>query len=341
MAGTEGRRSVRPPSRGLILRRIERETGLPGLARILGEKLSPTDLQSLLLEVYALRARRREPRSLLEDHLSNRFVRPSSLSPQRLSIWDALAWSRLPEGFEAIELSPVAPLGTVSALAPLSQDWSITTSRNTEVISDVTNVLALEASARRAGPGGRRNPPPPRVHLAASQRVLRGQRFGEGPGVRQHFRLFSLCSAGRDEGGLRFETETACTHIGFFVRCLGAYLGDVVPIRVALADLAEPSHREILEAGIVRPLTRTFAGTPVEWEPATPAGAAYYRSVRFHIYAKRSDGSEKELVDGGDVDWGQKLLNHGKERMFISGLGSERLAQLFEPRPSVGNAGHE
>jgi hypothetical protein len=45
---------------------------------------------------------------------------------------------------------------------------------------------------------------------------------------------------------------------------------------------------------------------------------------------------EKELVDGGGVDWGAKLLNNGKERMVISGLGSERLAQLFDQDIGLG-----
>ena len=34
-----------------IVDRIERELGVPGLAALLAEKLPPTDLQSLLLEV--------------------------------------------------------------------------------------------------------------------------------------------------------------------------------------------------------------------------------------------------------------------------------------------------
>jgi|GEM_PF-4488011 len=36
------------------------------------------------------------------------------------------------------------------------------------------------------------------------------------------------------------------------------------------------------------------------------------------------------LVDGGFTDWTQKLLSNRKERLLISGLGSERLLTCFK-----------
>jgi hypothetical protein len=36
-----------------------------------------------------------------------------------------------------------------------------------------------------------------------------------------------------------------------------------------------------------------------------------------------------ELVDGGSVNWTQKLLSNAKERLVISGIGSERLCAEF------------
>ncbi len=44
-----------------IVERIEREAGLPGLPSILAERLTPTDLQSILLEVYRPRCRQLQP----------------------------------------------------------------------------------------------------------------------------------------------------------------------------------------------------------------------------------------------------------------------------------------
>ena len=271
---------------------------------------------------------------VLQDYLTNRFVRPVRSSPQDLLAWDALLWMTLPPDFEAIELSPVAPFGTVSSLTPLSQDWSVTTSRNTEVISDATNALALEAAARRArqlmDPATRAA----RVDLASSHRMLRTQRIEEAPGVRQHYRLFALCSAGRDAGELRFETESARRHLKFLLRALRQYLGPGVPLRVGLVDLAEPSHHALLERDLVEPWEEDLPGVQVTWEEPTPEGRAYYRDLRFHIYAQHPKKGEVQLGDAGSVDWSAKLLNNGKERMFISGVGSERLVQLFAPRPS-------
>ena len=196
-----------PPSvdqKSRIIQRIEREAGVPDLANILTNRLAPTDLQSLLLEVYGRRAKRRDHKAVLEDHVSNRFTRPSATNPIRLLEWDSIAFTLLPKVFQPVELSPVCPLGTVSVLSPISQDWTVSTIRNTEVVADSTNVLAVECAVRRREQKnfsfGKAAP----VHLASSHRLLRGQKFGVGPGTRQHFRVFTLCSAGRDSGNLRF-----------------------------------------------------------------------------------------------------------------------------------------
>ena len=135
--------------RSQIIERIEKDAGIPRLADILTDRLAPTDLQSLLLEVHGRRAAKRDPKGLIKDHISNRFTRPSTASLTRLLEWDRIAFSRLPKVFQPIELSPVCPLGTVSVLSPISQDWTISTIRNTEVVADSTNVLAIECAVRR------------------------------------------------------------------------------------------------------------------------------------------------------------------------------------------------
>ena len=129
--------------------RIERELGIKGLTVLLAEQLAPTDLQSLLLEVYRLKAEQRSPAALLADYESNRFVRPSSVSPERLAEWERVALASLPDGFEALALAPVSPLGTSSAVGLVDQNRVVSTIRNSEVVSDSTNVLALECAVRR------------------------------------------------------------------------------------------------------------------------------------------------------------------------------------------------
>ena len=131
-----------------IVERIEHQAGIPGLASILAD-LAPTDLQSLLLEVYRIRTGRIQPAAVLSEFESNRFVQPSAAAPAALLRWEQIALTHLPQGFQAVALSPVCPLGTSSVVAPVDQNWAVATARNTEVVSDSTNVLALECALRR------------------------------------------------------------------------------------------------------------------------------------------------------------------------------------------------
>src|SRR5437667_954011 len=224
-------------SRSRIINRIERDAEVPRLADILSDRLAPTDLQSLLLEVYARRAKKRDPKALFDDHVSNRFTRPSASDPARFLEWDRVALSTLPRVFQAVELSPVCPLGTGSVLSRISQDWTVSTIRNTEIVADSTNVLAIECAVRRREQKNFSTGQAASVHLASSHRLLRGQKISVRPGVLQHFRLFSLCSAGRDTGNLQFETETVRLHIGFFLRAFKKFLGPI-PLPVAISDFS-------------------------------------------------------------------------------------------------------
>lgn len=314
--------------RSRIIERIERDTGLPHLADILSDHLAPTDLQSLLLEVYARRAKRRDPKMLLDDHVSNRLTSPSTTNPTRILEWDRRAFSMLPKVFHRIELSPVCPLGTASVLSPISQDWIVSTIRNTEVVSDSTSVLALECAVRRREQKnfstGRAAP----VHLAASHRLLRGQKISPRPGIFQHFRIFSLCSAGRDSGNLRFETEAFRLHIGFLLSTFKKFLGSNTRLRAAVSDFGSKSPRTMVQSEVVDRLQSLHKGVRIGFDQDRKQGRGYYGELCFKILATPSKGKELELVDGGVVNWTQKLLNNAKERLVISGCGSERACEL-------------
>ena len=72
-----------------ITERVERELGVPGIASLLAERLEPSDLQSLLLDVYRRVAKRRPLANMLADYETNRFVREMSralrISRRRIS----------------------------------------------------------------------------------------------------------------------------------------------------------------------------------------------------------------------------------------------------------------
>jgi hypothetical protein len=318
-----------------IIERIERELGLPGLAARLAGELEPTDLQSLMLEVYRLRAARTEPAAVLAAYESNRFVKASAVSPLRLLEWDRTAFAQLPPEFEPVELSPVCPLGSCSVVAGVAQDWSVSTARNTEVVSDPTNVLALEAARRRREMLRRDARDRRPVHLAASQRVVRGQRY-PNPTSSQHFRLFALVSAGR--GGAGFERESLALHLRSHLAALRAHLAASVALRVSLTVLEPDDAFAAAADELCADLRARFDGVQCGLDPARQAGRGYYRSLCFHIHGRAPSGEELQLADGGAVPWMRRLLSDAKERLVVSGVGSDRVSALADAgRPARGD----
>src|SRR5215207_11741126 len=164
----------------------------PGAQSVLETGLSPTDLQSLQLDLSRTRAHRTTPAGVRRRWQQDRFVQPSPINPRRLAEVDLHLWRLLPPDFEGLALSPVTPLGTCTALGAADQNRVLSTVRSSEVVSDPTNVLVLEAAARRRGVADG-------VHLAACHRALRNQRF-EAPEAAAHFELFALVSSARDSG---------------------------------------------------------------------------------------------------------------------------------------------
>jgi hypothetical protein len=280
-----------------ILKRLDRAAGVDDIAGAL-ERLAPTDLQSLLLEVYRRRAGVLTPKALLRRYEENRFVSPAASNPSELLEFDRQALALVPDDYQPIELSPVAPLGAASVLGKLSQDWAIATSRNSEVVSDSTNVLALECALRR-----RRDRKTP-VKLISSHRLVRGQDYGAFG--RQHFRILGLAAGGR---GDLFEVEAVVEQLSFFARLLG-------DVRIVLIPLACTLAEDVLER----------MDGQVELDHSRSSGGGYYVRLRFKIY-----GGDIELGDGGFTEWTQTLLGDTKERLLISGIGTERAVTYLQP----------
>src|SRR5690606_25577289 len=87
------------------------------------------------------------PAGILRQWEQDRFVAPAYVDQRTLNALDGHLLD-VARAFDAVELSPLAPLGACSAVALASQNKIVSTIRGTEVVSDPTNVLALE-SARR------------------------------------------------------------------------------------------------------------------------------------------------------------------------------------------------
>lgn len=259
------------------------------------EQLSDRDLQSLLLEVFARRSAQVSPQKLLQRYQESRFVRASSLDARIHSKLLALAWQLLPEPFQPLELSPLAPLATCSGLATVSQNKVVSTNRNCEVSADPSPVLALECALRK-GPGP--------IHLAAWQRVVRAQALPPGPGYYAHFGILSLVSA--DRWG--FEAEALKQHWSYY----RAFLQQAAPgaqIEFRLTDWSG--------------LANQLQGETFCLDPQRESGRGYYQRACFKVHL-----NGVEVGDGGFTDWTARLLSDRRQGFLSSGLGWERVVRI-------------
>jgi hypothetical protein len=326
------------------LRRILRAAGHTDPWSMLADQLAPTDLQSLLLAVFRKRAAAVSPSRLLAQYESNRFSAPSTLHPldlARLSL--RIHELAQKHGFTGLELSPLCPLGTNSAVATVDQNKVISTIRNTEVVSDPTNVLALECARRRrlllaaAGASGaraqRNSRSRERVKLTAVHRVVRAQAY-QGQGMVAHFSLLGLCTAGRDEGSFQFETSTLADHINLHLRVLRD-TRRLTSVRVTVTDLTDGQHRNKLEKDVLSRLASQHPQTTFAFDDDRSSGRTYYTSACFEIRATADDGQDLNISDGGFTRWTAELLGNAKERLLTSGMGLERLCERFTPHSGI------
>lgn len=324
-----------PDRLGTIVARIEASLGLRDLTEQLADDLPPTQLQSLMLAVYRRAALARTPATVLERFASDDFVRPCPIAPTTLLRIDRAAFEHAEAmGFGPVELSPLTPLATCVSVAPVDPNNVVSTSRNTEVVSDPTNVMALECALRRRAllQGEPRSAEV--VRLCASHRAVRGQRF-DIPGFTQHFRLLALCSAGRDRGTLRFECEALRDHLRVHLRLLlalrtGPHHHRIDAIAVRIVDRSG-SHEARLRAEVIDPLRDEFTDVGFEVVPDRGGAHEYYPGLSFMLDARDPEGVVLPIADGGSTDWTAQLLSNRKERLFISGVGTELLCARFGP----------
>jgi hypothetical protein len=315
-----------------IVDRIVGEAGVPGIVDAL-EGLAATDLQSLLIEVFRRRAEKGNVSGLVERYRKNRFTKPSGHDPRDFVALDRVAYEALPGGFEALELAPVAPFGATAIVTGTSQNRIVSTIRNTEVAADSTNALALECALRRMALLQRDPRSREPVKLAASQRLMRAQALVEENHT-AHFRLFGLCSAGRDTGSFSFELENLREHAGFHLALLEGWRdlgGRIGAIRVPVTSLEDGPRAADVEEQVLAPLAARHPDVDLAIDSERQQGRGYYQKLCFHVYADAESGGTFQLTDGGFTSWTQQLVGSEKERLMISGIGSEAVVGLFGP----------
>lgn len=260
------------------------------------------------------RAVERTPHEIAAQYRRDRFVMPGAVDQRTSLAVDSHMLGAAAE-FEAIELSPVAPLGTCSAMALTSQNRVLTALRGTEVVSDPTNVMALEIATRWRTLVRD-------VHLATSMRVVRAQPVPNLPGYAQHFRLFAMASGGLEQQDHAFTVETMVRHIKALLDGLRAleHAGYAFGARrVTLLATAERAKLAERIGGALK--------VPVQHEPLEKA--YYSGGIRYMLWVTAPDGREVPLGDGGSFDWLATLMSNRRAVFIASGLGVQMIPIVF------------
>lgn len=188
---------------------------------------------------------------ILHHKTSHRFVKPAAVHPlqlKRLEI-DVLQIAET-HSFTPIQLSPVAPLGSCSVIAPADQNKVISALRGAEVVADATNLMAMHVcDGLKSGLLDNRTTS---VKFSTTHRHVRAQNFKNAPGMLPHFHVFCMVSSGRDQGSYSFEKSSFWDHIEVYREIFQSlYQSDievVIGVRNGYADSEGLVHRIALSA---------------------------------------------------------------------------------------------
>jgi hypothetical protein len=286
-------------------------------------RTSPSSRRGELLAAARAEADKRRPSDLLEQWAADSTVRPSPVDLRTSVAYDVLALEAA-TGYEALLLSPVAPLGVSSVLAPGSQDRILSTIRGSEVVSDATNVLALECATRL-----RRNPAA-HVRLCTVHQLLRMQPTGDEVGRTKHFRLLMLAEAGAGLPEDRFEIGAVLAQLRVYRRLLqsAAHAHGLAwerPVVVVRSDDVLPAIGPRIRSA----LKGAFADVAIREEPLQ---SGYYRGLRVGYGVHDRAGELHEIVDLGVFDWAAQLTSNRRHRYVASAIGLQLMPLLLAGR---------
>lgn len=284
----------------------------------LATQLAGSELSSVLLEVMRQRAEARTPAEVVAQYQRDAFCRPAAVD-LRTSLEVDRHLLAAADGFEAIELSPVAPLAACSSVARTAQNRVLSALRSTEIVADPTNVLALECAVRlRAGSAA--------VHLATSQRVIRAQPVPKLPGFASHFRIFVLASGGIETKDHAFTAAALERHIRTMLVALHRLEAHGYAFGARHVDLLATPARAALADRIAGALD----GIAVHRKPLDHP--YYSAGLRYMLWVTAPDGAELPLVDGGAFDWLAQLASNRRAVYVATGAGAQLIAFRFRTR---------
>ena len=295
------------------IKHIISRCNLNEIVDILSDKLSGSELNSLLLEVFDRRTTKETPSSLLSKYSKNKLAKPAQLDflefkEEELECCKIIANNN----YELIELSPVAQLGTSSVMATVNQKKVLTALRNTEVQSDPTNAIALHyASLKKKGGLDSRT-----YNYSNISRIIRTQVF-DNPNFTPHFSVICLISCGKDTGSFNFEKEELLKHLTASYDVLRSYSFEHIYFEIIPCKGYDGQSPLITES--ISYVQKNSDHIKVSVVEPDYENNYYYG---FRIKAKIVVGENViEIGDGGLLDWTQQLLTNRKERMMTMGIG--------------------
>jgi hypothetical protein len=350
-----------------IVHRIEREMGVAGLVEALTGKLPASDLRSLLMEVYRARSAGVKEATIRTQAARDPLMAPSTVSARDLTTFDSQAFRAASE-FVALDLSPVSPFAAASTLGKTSQNNVRTTIRNAEALGDPTIALALEAGRRRRYVEVVRLCASHRVirlqpfdvpgytpHFRLFALVTAGRDTGsfrfETAHLLEHVRVYLRIFRGLTALGFSFQSplvefadliavETALAATGItrnqIQNAIRAHrLGGSERFLRERGVAALPDQHPLLESAVIGPLRAEFPEAQFRVNQERLEGLGYYSSFTLRISSRAPDGNRYPIIDGGFTDWTARLLSNQKERLLISGIGSEFVCKTYWPGSSA------
>lgn len=198
-----------------IIKNVLEKAGNKNLISELITRLSQSEITTFLFALFKEITNKNTPSDILSKYESNRFVKPSELSPIKVKqVEISMLEMAEASGFSSVLLSPASPLGSCSVIAKVDQNNVISATRGLELIADSTNMLAiyLANGIKNKTIDNTKSP----VHLSATCRVTRGQMFKINEFV-PHFSLFTIVSSGKDMGSYGFEKDAITKHVQFYL----------------------------------------------------------------------------------------------------------------------------
>lgn len=281
----------------------------------LASELAGSELHSLLLGVMRHRAASRSPKDILAQYQRDPFCSLAAVDLRTSRAIDRILLDAA-QDFEALELSPLTPLGTCSSVALTDQNRVLSALRSAEVVADPTNVLALECATRL------RRQPNAICHFATSQRVVRAQRAPKLPGHSQHFRIFVLSSGGTEQKDHAFTSDTLLLHIRSMLRAIQLLELNGFSFGQPLVKVYATHAKEHVGARIVRDLGGNAQAGLLDHP-------YYSGGIRFQIWVSPDSGEPVPLIDGGTFDWLTRLVSNRRAVFVATGVGAQLIALRF------------